>query len=296
MDTKPSTCFILVGLSDDDHFSKITPEELQFDWQYSYITACVCEVMVAIPERISFLEMLTLIEQDARLRGEVLKMLQDKDWSAIRAIDAFRFVGLGHTPTLGSADANVLISELEGDIDHAITQYLSNAESSSLGPLSLPLWQTPSDIEATAGKSLEDLHIPHVNSVSNPSSVSKPDLLLHRHLANHASNENVSNTSDEVMNTFLVNTTASGETSMLLDALRTRWGFYLTAEPGGSGNQTGSHDLKSLLNGVSAAARYYRPAHDTSNLTSNVSSADSRSYIKTKILRIALPPSNTSRR
>lgn len=100
----------------------------------------------------------------------------------------------------------------------------------------LPSWAPPTTVNGEVHEFYQELKVPAVNG--------KPRLLLH----NLGSNNETADTIFGMSKVVLCNTSGSGKTRALLDGLSTRWGFYLTADPGV--DDIGSKDLMEIITGM----------------------------------------------
>ncbi|KAF5349975.1 hypothetical protein D9756_009205 [Leucocoprinus leucothites] len=129
-----------------------------------------------------------------------------------------------------SNDIQALLDEMEGPLTNVIN-----------GRTSLPLW-TPKDIavQPRVRHHLENLKIPIIKG--------RPNLLLHQ-LGSFKHDPVLKNRLDNIFmpnnHTFLVNTSGSGKTRILLEGLCDKWGFYFTSAIDSS--LLGSSDIQNSI-------------------------------------------------
>ncbi|KAF8970889.1 hypothetical protein BDZ97DRAFT_1694140 [Flammula alnicola] len=136
-----------------------------------------------------------------------------------------RYDGIRQWKKLPFEDSSPRDSTIEAEIQKFLTEVQPTMKKLVAGDINLPTWSPPADFPDAA-------MVEHLTSLRIPCLKGKPNLLLHdlgsftgdilleRRLKNIFMAHN---------HTFLVNTSGSGKTRLLLEGLCENWGFYFTS-------------------------------------------------------------------
>ncbi|KIJ99806.1 hypothetical protein K443DRAFT_8140 [Laccaria amethystina LaAM-08-1] len=115
-------------------------------------------------------------------------------------------------------------AEVQKDIQNFLEELQPTMTKLVRGDISLPVWSPDDSMDPEIAEHLRSLHIPCLKG--------KPNLLLHD-LGSFQDDESLQKRLKNIFmpnnHTFLVNTSGSGKTRLLLEGLCTHWGFYFTS-------------------------------------------------------------------
>ncbi|KIM37392.1 hypothetical protein M413DRAFT_20297 [Hebeloma cylindrosporum] len=160
------------------------------------------------------------------LQACISALSEDEDlYVALKAAHAHcGYDGIRRWKDLPYRNLSTRDSEIEVDIRTFLSELEPNMKKLVGGDIILPLWSPPSDMDPELVAHLTSLRIPLLKG--------KPNLLLHdlgRFSSDFLLEKRLSNIFMPNNHTFLVNTSGSGKTRLLLEGLCENWGFYFTS-------------------------------------------------------------------